>query len=107
MAKTSGLRKRFSATEREGLLKAYRRSDLSQREFCAQRGIGLSTLGFWLRKGSRHLSTEAEFVEIPNLTSSASGAAIYRVELRNGVKIELGSGFRSEEVDVLLRLLQA
>ena len=107
MARTSGLPKRFTAAEREELLKAYRRSDSSQREFCARHGLGLSTLGFWLRKEKRHRSSEAGFVEIPNLATAASAPALYRVHLRNGVSLELSPGFRSVEVEALIGLLQA
>jgi len=42
-------RKRLTVGQRQRLLARYHRSPLTQAEFAAQHGIGLSTLGKWLR----------------------------------------------------------
>ena len=43
-------RKRLTVQQRQQLLARYHRSPLAQAEFTAQHGIGLSTLGKWLRE---------------------------------------------------------
>jgi hypothetical protein len=99
--------KRHTSAQREKILTAYRRSALPQREFCAQAGIGLSTLQLWLRKNARTASPTSEFVEIPNLVAAPRANAVYRLHLRNGMIVEIGSGFQAEEVSALLQLLPA
>jgi hypothetical protein len=107
MQRLSTVRKRHTPAQREKILGDYRRSRLSQREFCAQAGIGLSTLQLWLRKEARSPSRTSEFVEIPNLVAAPRAHAVYRLHLRNGMIVEIGSGFQSEEVSTLLQLLPA
>ena len=48
METTSTIRKRLTPAQREELLKRYRGSNLTQREFALQQGIALSTLQRWL-----------------------------------------------------------
>jgi len=99
--------RRRTPAEREKILKAYRRSKLPQRRFAAQAGIGLSTLGSWLRKSAPQQSPSSDWIELPNLVSTPPSQPVYRVHLPNGVKVELGTGFGPEEVGVLLGLLEA
>jgi len=108
MPTTPTLRKRLTQAQREKILKAYRASQLSQREFAARAGIGLSTLHVWLRKTVSSPSTPATaFVQVPNLLGQAPGAFMYRVHLAGGVEVEVSSGFRAEELATLLQLLKA
>ena len=107
MQRLSTVRKRHTPAQREKILGDYRRSRLPQREFCAQAGIGLSTLQLWLRQGAGSPSSSSEFVEIPNLVAAPRGDALYRLHLRNGMIVEIGSGFQSEEVSALLQVLPA
>jgi len=107
MQRLSTVRKWRTPAQREKILGDYRRSRLSQREFSAQAGIGLSTLQLWLRNDARSPSPTSEFVEIPNLVAAPRGNAVYRLHLRNGMIVEIGSGFQSEEVSALLQLLPA
>jgi len=100
------VRKRLTPTQRNRILAAYRRSQLPQREFAAQAGIGLSTLQLWLRKAGAPPAGTA-FVPVPNLLAQAAAAAVYRLHLAGGVILEVGSGFQSEEVAALLQLLPA
>jgi len=100
-------RKRHTPAQREKILTAYRGSPLRQREFCVQAGIGVSTLQLWLRKSARAPSPTSQFVEIPNLVAAPRATAVYRLHLRNGMIVEIGSGFQAGEVRALLRLLPA
>lgn len=107
MQTSSAVRKRLTPAQREKILSAYRRGKLSQREFAAQSGIGLSTLQLWLRKSASPRADAGGFVELPNLLGQPPGGAVYRLHLKNGVIVEMGSGFQSEEVAALLQLLPA
>jgi transposase-like protein len=101
-------RKRYTPAQRERLLQDYHRSELSQRSFAAQAGIGLTTLQLWLRKAANHAPTSRpRFIELPNPLSSAPASAwAYRVHLAGGVQLEVGSGFEPEELAILLQVLR-
>jgi hypothetical protein len=108
MAKTSTLRKHPTRAQRDKILKAYQASQLSQREFAARAGIGLSTLYSWLRKAAPQPAIPAPaFVEVPNLLAPTPAARLYRVHLAGGIEVEVGSGFVPEELAALLQLLRA
>lgn len=102
------VRKRPTQEQRETILRAYRRSQLSQREFAAQAGIGVSTLQLWLRKSAtRSSGAETAFVQVPNLLGQAASPALYRLRLPGGIDLEMGSGFRTEELASLLQVLRS
>jgi hypothetical protein len=50
LANDSAPRKRLTTDQRQRLLARYHRSALTQAAFAARHGIGLSTLGKWLRE---------------------------------------------------------
>ena len=104
MQKVSTVRKRLTPAQREEILSAYRRGGLTQRDFALQAGISVSTLQLWLRKAAASPSSPA-FLQVPNLLASAAPAAMYRLHLGGGMMLEIGSGFGSEELAVLLALL--
>lgn len=107
MQTSSTHRKRLTPAQRERILRAYRQSKLSQRAFAAQAGIGLSTLQLWLRKRAMPPADAPDFVPIPNWLAPAPAAAVYRLHLKNGVIVEMGSGVKPQEVAALLQLLPA
>mgnify|MGYP003380707268 CR=1 FL=1 len=69
----SARRKRLTRDQRQRLVARYHRSPLSQAEFAAQQGIGLSTLGKWLRehRQSTRFPAPVDFQEVvlPSVTS--------------------------------------
>jgi len=103
MQHSSTVRKRLTPAQREKILRDYRQSGLPQREFALRVGIGVSTLQLWLRKAGGS-GASAGFVQVPNLLGAAP-AAMYRLHLGGGMSLEMGCGFRSEEVAALLALL--
>ena len=108
MAITATVRKRRTPAQREKILTAYQRSQLTQREFASQAGISVSALGFWLRKATAQRTTPATaFVRVPNVLAQTSGPAVYRLHLGEGIDLEIGSGFRTEELASLLQLLRS
>jgi transcriptional regulator with XRE-family HTH domain len=108
MPTTPTVRKRPTQAQREKILTAYRRSQLTQREFASQAGISVSALQFWLRKAAARPSRQATaFVQVPNLLAPASGPAVYRLHLGDGIDLEVRPGFRAEELASLLQLLRS
>ena len=107
MSTTPTVRKRPTQAQREKILTAYRRSQLTQREFASQAGISVSALQSWLRKAARPSTQTTVFVQVPNLLAPASGPAVYRLHLGDGIDLEVRSGFRTEELASLLQLLRS
>ena len=106
MQRSTCARRRHTPAQRDKILAAYQRSRLSQKDFAAQAGIGHSTLTLWLRQAGARESGRSTFVPVPNLWSAAAAPA-YRLQLPQGVIVEVGAGFRAEELGALLQLLQA
>ena len=75
MQRPTRIPRRHTAAQRLEILSAYPRSQLTQKEFAAQAGIGKSTLTAWLRKAApAEFSKAAAFVPVPNLFSAAAVA---------------------------------
>ena len=105
---TPTVRRRPTQAQREAILTAYRRSQLTQREFASQAGISVSALQLWLRKAAGRPSIQTTaFVQVPNLLAQAPGPAVYRLHLPGAIDLEVGSGFRPEELASLLQVLRS
>ena len=105
---TPPVRKRPTQAQRETILRAYRRSQLTQRDFASQVGISVSALQLWLRKAAVQPSNQAAaFVRVPNLLGQGRGPALYRLRLSGGMDLEIASGFRAEELTSLLEVLRS
>ena len=111
MATKSSIRKRLTLTQREELLSAFQRSDLTQRAFARQQGIGLSTLQNWLRQTANLPKPIAPsvraFLPVPNLLSAAPSPPAYRLHWPGGLSLEVRAGFVPEELAALLQRLPA
>ena len=105
MQNSSLVRKHSTPAQREKILQTYQRSQLSQKEFAAQAGIGLSTLAAWLRKAAVKKEGGFSFVAMPNLLSAAPVAPAYRLQWPGGLSLEVRSGFSAQELGALLQLL--
>lgn len=106
MQNSSRVRKHLTPAQRERVLRSYRRSQLTQREFAAQAGIGVSTLLAWLRKESAGAgSGRSTFMAVPNLLSGAPAPPAYRLQWPGGLSLEVRSGFSTGELAALLQLL--
>ena len=102
------VRKHLTQGQRQRVLDSYRRSRLSQREFAAEAGIGVSTLQLWLRKAAASPCTQTTaFVQVPNLLAQAPAPSVYRLHLPGAIDLEVSSGFRPEELASLLQLLRS
>lgn len=105
MLKLKPHRKHLTQAQREQIIHDYHQSHLTQRQFAAQAGLGLSTLQLWLRKAATRSHPPARpFVQIPNLLAPARSP--YRLHLEGGMELEIGSGFVPEELTSLLQVVR-
>jgi hypothetical protein len=111
-----GARRRRSRVEAERLVLEFERSGLSRRAFCAQHGLSVPSLNQY-RKRCRDMvlpSTEAQAaanrilpVEFVDAGASAVGSSrALWVELANGRRIEVGTGFDASTLERLVAVLE-
>jgi len=64
-------RRRWTSKQRQRLVTRFHRSKMTQRDFAARHGVGLSTLSKWLRLERDAVSTKVKFQEVrlPNPAS--------------------------------------
>ena len=99
------LRRRLSVHQRQRLVGRYHRSQLTQAEFAARHGIGVSTLGKWLReaRGVESSQPPLRFQEV-TLPSTAPRWALEVVNPQ-GWTVRLVSVSDAEVLPHLLPLL--
>src|SRR5258705_6106965 len=97
-------RSRRSRAEIAELIGTYRQSGQKQREFCQQRGIGLSTLQNDLRRERSNGQAKQRLLEV-EVVSKATAGRSQALEIigPNGYRIMVVARFEAED---LLRLLQ-
>jgi transposase-like protein len=99
------VRKHSTPAQREKILQAYQRSQLTQKEFAREAGIGVSTLAAWRRKAAVKGQDRPSFVAVPNLLPVAPASPAYRLQWPGGLSLEVRSGFSTGELAALLQLL--
>ena len=98
-------RRRLSEEEKGGVVAGFERSGLSQREYAAKAGIGLSTLSLWRRQIGR--GAKARLVEVDVTSGSAQcKSGRYRLMLPWGGSLEVELGFEVSEVRTLLEIMR-
>jgi hypothetical protein len=105
MQNSSPVRKHSTPAQREEILQAYQRSQLTQKAFAREAGIGVSTLAAWLRKAAVKGEDRSSFVAVPNLFPAPSTGPAYRLQWPGGLSLEIRSSFSSGELAGLLQLL--
>jgi hypothetical protein len=99
--------RRRSRAEAERFVREYESSGLTRQAFCAGRGLGVATLDKYRRQhGRAKESGEGRLVPVEvlnGISAATSGGSGLWVELPNGRRIGVGSGF---DAAVLRRLLQ-
>ena len=111
-----------SRSEREAILSEFVKSGRTQRAFCLEVGIALSTLQYWLRHaavkdgepgGPQRAASAFVEVKVANAPMALARKGMekvrteYDVVLRSGQRLVVRSGFAPEEVAVLVDLLEA
>jgi transposase-like protein len=101
-SKTDSVRRRKTSAERQKLLTRFHQSQLTQRDFAARHGVGLSTLSKWLRCEDKTTLPPVKFREVtlPNTPLR------YAVELVSpqGWTVRLQN---TADIESLAQLLQA
>ena len=94
--------RRRSTEEIEQLLEQYRRSGLTQIDYCRQAGMALSTLSRYLR---RHGVDQQQLMRV-SVESDAESGAGFALVLGNGRRIESGWRFGEAELARLIRIVE-
>jgi hypothetical protein len=93
MSKTISGNNRRSREEWERLMAEYDAGEVSQRVFCAQRGLAYSSFGYWRKQLRGALPAEDRLmpalVELPGMPRLAVEPAPWRIELELGEGIVL------------------
>ncbi len=107
MIKNRSARQHFTPAQREQIIQDYSQGQLSQKEFAAHAGIGVTTLQSWRRKAAGTQRTaRRQFLPVANLLGAAPARSTYRLHLAGGLQLEISSGFRPEELTTLLRVVR-
>ncbi|MGA3172610.1 MAG: transposase [Chthoniobacteraceae bacterium] len=95
-------RRRWTSEQREGFLADFHQNKMTQRDFSNRRGVGLSTLGKWLRDEGNVTSPPVKFQEVrlPN----PSSRWLVEVVSPQGWVVRVQNG---SDVKMLPELLQA
>jgi hypothetical protein len=100
-------RVRRSRAEIAELIGSYRQSGQKQREFCQQRGIGLSTLQNYLRRERSNGQPKQSLVEVEVVPKAmGGGSSVLEVIAPNGYRIAVVARFEAEDLLRLLRVLE-
>ena len=94
--------RRRNIEEKNRIVDGYLRGEEGQREYAGRVGVGLSTLGLWLRQ--RRFGRGARLVEV-EMPSVRSGSA-YGVVMPSGLRVEIGRGFDAVEVKALFGMVR-
>lgn len=105
-------KRRFLSYEQKlELIAAFKSGELTQREFVVKHGIGLSTLGNWLRREQKapHGTDRARLMEVEVQLPRGDrleDSFCYCVDVAQGSSLRIRSGFDAAEVQQLLQVIQ-
>ena len=100
---------RLSRAEAAKLLTEYEASGLSRRVFCAERGMGIATLGRYLRwRAEDKAPARRRWVSVEVAAKEPVSSAEHKlsVTLSNGRRIEVSRGFDGAVLEQLVRILE-
>ncbi len=102
-------RRRRSRAEAEALVREFASSGMTRQVFCAGRGLSVAALDKYRRRHGHGTSkSEGRLVAVevmPEVSVGKIGRVLY-VELVNGRRIEVGSGFDATTLKRLLTVLE-
>ncbi len=91
------------ADEIQQIVEQYRASGLTQAEYCRRNGVGLNTLGRYLR---RNQTPNQQLVRVKLAPTTEAGAG-FVLTLGNGRRIASGWDFREAELTRLIRVAES
>lgn len=100
---------RLSRAEAAKLLTEYEASGLSRQVFCAQRGMGMTTLGRYFRwRAEGKAPAKRRWVKVEVAPKEPAVAVEHKlsVALSNGRRIEVSRGFDGGLLEQLVRILE-
>lgn len=91
------------------ILADYRASGLSQVRFCRERGLSVSTLGYWLRRSRADAgpADEARLLPVRVRDAADEQPSVVTIRLPSGLEVVLSAGSAVAEVAALVRQLEA
>jgi len=97
-----------NAEERESLLAQYERSGQTQRRFCQENRLPLSTLTYWLRQRRQRRPVKGSFVQLPVAAACLPGtgepaAGTVQIRLPSQIEVRVGAGADPMWVGALLQ----
>jgi transposase-like protein len=93
-SKPVSIRRRKTAQQRQRLVTLFHQSQLTQRDFAARHGVGLSTLGKWLHREGKKRLPPVKFHEValpnpvPRWAVEVVSPKGWIVRLQNGVELQ-------------------
>ena len=107
MQNKSRVRHHKTCAEKADILAVCEGSGITQRALAAQHGIALSTLQRWMRKSQTSQERgKGRLIEVPNLFGAGTAACTYRLRFPRGLVLEVESGFRPDELQSVVQLIQ-
>jgi hypothetical protein len=104
------VRRRRSRHEVEQLVAEYEASGMNRSDFCRERGLALSTLGRYRRRGRQAPACVNPLLAVElsarSQASVAAAGSALAVVLRSGRRIEVGRGFDAGALEQLVRVLE-
>lgn len=106
------VRRRRSRAEAEELVREFEASGLTRQAFCTGRGLSVTTLDKYRRRvgaatrGTARSAGRLVAVEVMPGVSASKLSSVLCVELANGRRIEVGSGFDAATLKRLLSVLE-
>lgn len=105
---TESTRRRRSRAEAERLVRDFEQSGSSRKAFCTARGVALHTLDYYRHRDRvRRPAVEAEQLVAVELIDPTPAGGGLRVELANGRRVVVESGFDASHLKRLLTVLEA
>jgi hypothetical protein len=101
--------RRLSRAEAADLLNEYEASGMSRQAFCAQRGMGITTLGRYFRwRAEDRAQAKSRWVSVEVSAKEPAAVVDHKlsVALVNGRRIEVSRGFDGATLEQLVRILE-
>jgi len=92
-----------SKEEIRGLVEGFARSGMTRREYCAKRGIAMTTLDYW-RRAQQKRKPKPKLV--PVAIEEVRPASGFALQLANGRRIESSWSFSAADMEKLIRVAE-